>query len=111
MSYDWRIVNNTPIEDWIGTNLTWNVLPMYYLAIRRTCKELVIHSFSELHGRQAKELIEPFSKMLADMKRYQPIYEELSPKNGWGNYESAIGYLKKMRDACMLFPEGEYKIR
>lgn len=80
-------------------NMTHNVADMWREA---GCYDALYNS----EGMCA-ETIKPFlQKALKAMVINKKGYETLNPENGWGDYQSAIEYLKEVLEACENNPEG-----
>lgn len=64
----------------------------------------------EIGITKAKELIEPLTKALADMKERPDHYKQFDAENGWGLYVHFVPWIEKYLDACKEHPEAEIGI-
>lgn len=78
-------------------NYTYNVSPMYVKALG--C------SLSDLHDSNCGESIERLRKAVIEMSEHPADYRALNPSNGWGNYEGALAYLRKLYEGCIQHPK------
>ena len=53
---------------------------------------------------QAKELIEPLTKAIEDMKKHKEQYEKNNSPNGWGLYDNFVPWLERYIEACKEYP-------
>lgn len=79
-------------------NYTCNVSKMYV--------EAMGVSLSHFNGMNAIDAVELLSKGYTEMIKNPEKYKEMNPENGWGDYEGALEYLKKLLDACVNNPNG-----
>ncbi len=75
-------------------NITGNLVPMWK-------KAGVLDALYDSHGKAPHEIADVLHSGIADMVYKQSEYEELNPPNGWGDYESALQFLKSYYWACM----------
>lgn len=52
----------------------------------------------------AKDLIEPLTKGLADLKARSEDFKKLNPANGWGSYEHFVPFVEEVLAACNKYP-------
>ena len=52
----------------------------------------------------AKELIEPVSKGLDDMRERPDYYKQFNSPNGWGLYKHFVPWIEKYLQACIDYP-------
>lgn len=64
----------------------------------------------ELNITKAKELIEPLTNGLSDMKNKPEHYKKFNSSNGWGLYEHFIPWIEKYLNACIEYPDAEIRI-
>ncbi len=107
MSYDICLVIDTGgsepaslIED---RNMTYNVSPMF----RKALKE---GGVNKLDGKLAKDCINMLRDGIKDMQDKKAEYEKLNPSNGWGDYDSALNYLKRLLDDALAHPKATFKV-
>lgn len=80
-------------------NYTYNVMPMY-------AKVMGLRSLnSDLHGMLAGEAIPILRNGIAYMEDNPLIFQRMNPENGWGDYEGALEYLRKILKACVSNPK------
>lgn len=64
----------------------------------------------ELGITQAKDLIEPIEKGLADMKSNPGKFMTYNATNGWGTYDQFIPWIERYLNALKEFPESEVSV-
>ena len=105
MSYDVSLVINTGKEDKeiveVG-NITWNLLPMFRLAMAT--------NFKDLNGKKCKDVIPILKRAVEEMKDAPDIYKALEPPNKWGTYEEGLNFLKNFLCECEENPECKISI-
>jgi hypothetical protein len=105
---------------WIG-NITYNISPMWADALRVDAGVAVdagggirrimgfdgsrepygIHRFEGAPGVEAAgPLIEAVRTMESDPERYKAM----EPDNGWGSYDGALAFLRRIADECVAYP-------
>lgn len=107
MSYDiWMEMDTGGEEpaqvDEVG-NYTCNCSPMFRKALGGI-------SLSELDGRAGGEVAEQVSTGVKAMIDDPATYEAMNPTNGWGDYESALDYLKRLALACRRHPKARIRV-
>lgn len=81
---------------------TYNVSPMY-------TKAMDIPGLTDgLDGKKCCKMIKTLEKGIKNMEENPKDYKKLNPKNGWGDYEGALKFLKDILIACKKYPK--YKI-
>ena len=84
-------------------NYTYNVNPMYARAMN-------IKGLSKaLEGKKCKRLIPLLKGGIANMENNPDVYKRMNPENGWGDYEGALDFLRKIFNKCNEYPN--YKVR
>ncbi|MGV9888355.1 hypothetical protein [Streptomyces sp. NPDC003395] len=83
-------------------NYTANVSGMWHDALGRR--------LADLNGRTAGDCITELRRAVADMENRPDHYRAMNPPNGWGNYEGALDYLRKLHDACCAHPKATIRI-
>lgn len=80
-------------------NYTSNVTPMWYKALGFPLKEL--------QGKPASECIELLERAIDHTQdpTNRDEYLALNPKNGWGNFDGAVEFLKRFLEGCRLHPK------
>ena len=82
------------VRDGSSQNYTHNVTPMWHKA----------GVYDALYMSDGQLVTEQYLAVLRagieDMKAKPEAYRELNPPNGWGKYESALGFLEKWYDKC-----------
>lgn len=99
MSYDVTLTINTGhqyMDVYYVGNMTYNVAPMYKLALGIR--------FAELDGKQSADCIDMLEKAVAHMEANPGTYREMNPPNGWGDYETALAFFDEVRKACRNHP-------
>jgi len=83
-----------PVSVW-SANYTANCAPMWRLA---GC------DLRDLHGLPAPHAADMLTRAVTAMEAEPAVYEALNPPNGWGDYPSALRFLRSMREACRTHP-------
>ncbi|MET9081410.1 hypothetical protein ABZX77_05815 [Streptomyces sp. NPDC004237] len=83
-------------------NYTSNVSGMWAAALG--------HSLADLAEENAGESLAALQRAVADMEANRARYEAMNPPNGWGDYQGALGYLRRLRDACAEHPKATIRI-
>lgn len=87
----------------LSFNYTYNVAPMWYEVYPEDDGMVYI---DEMTGEEAyPKIIRAIHRMLArekDMKK-------LNPKNGWGDYDGFLKFLRDLADACTKCPSGVWR--
>jgi uncharacterized protein (DUF2235 family) len=103
MSYDISLEIDTgaPDGEWaevveIG-NCTSNVSPMWRKALGV--------SLSDFHQVNAAEAAPKLADAVKAMESDPAGYRAMNPPNGWGDYEGALAYLRKLAEACARHPK------
>lgn len=102
MSLDFSIVAiaGTNVMD---LNITHNIANMWREA---GCYDALYNS----EGKKASEIVETLRKAVVDMQVFPEKYKNLNSPNGWGTYENALPFLRKILRACEEHPDGEIHI-
>lgn len=99
MSYDIYLTINTGKEEVaiidVG-NYTSNIYGMYYEAFRRDWKFI--------NGMVAGEALPDIKDAIKHMEKHPDKFKAMNPKNGWGDYEGALQYLKDLANYCEQNP-------
>ena len=97
MSYDVSLMIDTgagdPIEAVEVGNYTRNVSPMWRDALGGKL-------LSEFHDAPCSEAAGPLAGAVKRMEADPEKYRAMNPPNGWGDYEGAIDYLRRIAEAC-----------
>lgn len=59
----------------------------------------------EIGVKQAKQLVEPLTNLIAKLKSDQEYFETFEPENKWGKYVNFVPWLEKYLSACKEYPE------
>ncbi|RKN61884.1 hypothetical protein D7231_31930 [Streptomyces klenkii] len=110
MSYDislWMKVDTggpEPVEIELADigNYTSNVGRMWVDALG--------HRLADLKDRTARDCIDALTRAVAAMESDPAKYEAMNPPNGWGDYDGALNYLRRLRDACLAHPNATVHI-
>ena len=84
-------------EELFDGNITGNVSPMWR-------KAGVYDALYNSEGKEPREILEELHHGIADMILHKKEYEKLNPENGWGDYKSALEFLKEFYEACKKNP-------
>ena len=84
-------------EESRSCNETHNLVPMWREA---GCFDALYES----QGKLASTLLPELRAGLARMEASPEDFKKLNPSNGWGNYETAVSFLKEVIDMCERAP-------
>lgn len=104
MSWDVDIIINTGIEDSSVEecgNYTYNVSPMYYNSFN------LEEGLRGLHQMGCEDAIKHLNIAINKMESDPEKYRAMNPKNGWGDYEGALNFLKRIRKDCTKHPKAK----
>lgn len=67
---------------------------------------------SKLNEKSGAECQEHLRKALSDMRsdESRAKYVAMSPSNGWGSVDSAMGFLERIMDACEQHPKATLRL-
>lgn len=105
MSYDIELYMNidtgAPEPHWFTVadigNYTSNVAPMWGDALG--------HRLADLKEKTASDALPALQRAVAALEADPAKYEAMNPPNGWGDYQGALDYLRRLRDACAEHPK------
>ncbi len=105
MSYDVTFSHpkNYPAETW--RNYTSNVSPMWTEA-------MVGNNLGDLieAAETNADLIPMLRLGIANMEDHPDRFRAMNPRNGWGDYEGALAYLRWMLAMCEAVPGGNVEV-
>ena len=78
-------------------NITHNVANMWGRAG-------IFNSLYNSGGKKAKEELENLREGLKKMEDSPAEYRKLDPENGWGDYDSALEFLREVVSYCAKYP-------
>jgi hypothetical protein len=58
----------------------------------------------------ARQLIEPLTKGLEELRSKPDHYKTFNPANGWGSYETLIQFVEAYLLACTAYPSAEVSV-
>lgn len=97
-------------------HITYNVDAMFALALGdehagvRNGADVVLHrkepALERFVGRRCSDCYDELVRAVARMEVDPGAFLELEPANGWGSYDGALDYLRRLRDACLRHPHG-----
>ena len=102
MSIDFSLEQLEPVEVF-SSNMTHNVCAMW---IEAGCFDALYNS----EGKHAKDVVNELTSGYKKMSLAPNIYKKLNPSNGWGDYDTALVWLKELIDACDAYPEAIVRI-
>ena len=79
-------------------NYTHNVTPMW-------SKAGVYDALYNSSGKKAKEILPELVNGILGMRNNPDEYKKLNPDNGWGDYDSALKFLRNFAKSCNEYPE------
>ena len=100
MSYDVSIEYHYQAEE-VG-DMTSNVADMWNNALGCT--------LGSLNGWQCSEAEPVLRKGIREMEKRRDAYTALAPENGWGDYDGALDYLRRIAASCVRHPCGVLRI-
>lgn len=68
------------------------------------------HRLADLKGKNAGDSHPRLAQAVANMLADEDRYRAMSPPNGWGDYDGALDYLTRLRDACAAHPKAQIYI-
>ena len=77
---------------------TSNVGPMW-------CEALGGKLLREYKDAPCSEAAGPLAEAVKRMEADPDRYREMNPKNGWGDYEGALDFLRRLAEACAQHPK------
>lgn len=102
MSYDIYLEIDTggesPATVYEVGNYTSNVSGMWTQALND-------RALYEFDGMAATEAVPLLDAGIAAMEADPAGFRELNPANGWGRYEGALDYLRRLRAGCVEHPK------
>lgn len=102
MSYDISLAIDTgkgPLCDVIEIgNYTSNVGPMWRDALQGRL-------LREFHGSPCSEAAGPLAEAVKRMENEPERYKLMEPSNGWGDYDGALTYLRRLAEMCAEHPK------
>ncbi|MFD6149445.1 hypothetical protein [Streptomyces sp. NPDC060243] len=72
--------------------------------------EALGYPLANLDGRRAREHAAALQLAVDDMEYRKAHYQAMSPSNGWGGYDGALHYLRKLAQACTAHPNATIRI-
>lgn len=60
--------------------------------------------------KDARQLIEPLKKAIADMRSDPAKYKAFNAPNGWGMYDNFLPWLERLLQACETYPDDEVHV-
>lgn len=100
MSYDVYLEAMREV-DVFWQNYTSNCAPMW---------EAAGVDLPALTGTSAADAIPCLRDAVAAMEADPERFRAMNPENGWGRYESALEFLRSIRDACVENPDGRIRV-
>jgi len=64
----------------------------------------------ELGVSEARELIEPLTKGLADLEARPEHFKQFNSPNGWGMYEHFVPFVREYLSACIKHPDATVNV-
>jgi len=83
-------------------NYTSNVAGMW--------TEALGYRLADLNDKTAEDYAEDLKRAVIAMEADPVKYELMEPANGWGDYEGALAYLRRLRNACLAHPKAQIRI-
>ena len=102
MSLDFSIEEIQPTSVF-NDNYTHNVTPMWNLAG-------VYEALYESEDKKTLEIVQTLKNGLTNMLLHPDDFKKLNPENGWGDYDTAVNFLRDVIHACEKHPNGTIRI-
>jgi hypothetical protein len=83
-------------------NYTSNVAGMW--------TEALGYRLADLKDKTAEDCAEDLKRAVVAMEADPVKYGLMEPANGWGDYEGALDYLRRLRNACLAHPKAQIRI-
>jgi hypothetical protein len=100
MSLDFDLVHIGEVTDF-SANITHNLADM---ADALGVYQMLWHP-EEILGLHAKEMIPALDQAIQELEINPNKYIQYEASNGWGTIKNFLPWLKKVRDACLEYPE------
>ncbi|MFJ4418247.1 hypothetical protein [Streptomyces sp. NPDC088925] len=72
--------------------------------------EALGYPLADLDGHTARAHIAALQLAVDDMEFRRAHYQAMSPSNGWGSYDGALRYLRKLAEACAAHPNATIRV-
>lgn len=82
----------------------------YTSNVSRMWTDALGHRLADLKGKTAGDCTDDLKRAVADMEARPDHYRAMDPPNGWGCYEGALNYLRRLLVACLAHPKAEIHI-
>lgn len=104
MSYDVSLSINTGHEEHevFSTNYTYNCSPMFKNALTHAFGDGQAHYLSDLNNLSGGQAAAILDRAWEHMALNEDDYIPLNPENGWGDYHSALDWIKEIADNCNM---------
>lgn len=106
MSYDGYLQVDTGFEHPVTVielgNMTSNVAPMWGHALEMAGEDIRL---SDTEGRRAADVLPLLRAAVQHMEDNPDTYRAMNPASGWGDYESALAYLRNVAEQCAAHPK------
>jgi hypothetical protein len=76
----------------------------YTANVSRMWTEALGYPLSDLTDKTAGDCRADLERAVTDMTANPAKYQAMNPSNGWGNYDGALTYLDRLREACLAHP-------
>ncbi len=106
MSWNVSMVINTGVDDaevYEVGNYTYNVAPMYYHVLGDD-------GLRGLNGKLGEDACPLLMAAVTKMELDEAALREMNPENGWGDYEGALVFLRKIATGCAMHPKASVRI-
>lgn len=60
---------------------------------------------NDMRGVLGSFAVHLYNNILVELQATPTYFETMNPKNGWGNYEGTVEFIKKMIAMCQAHPE------
>lgn len=108
MSYDVYLVADLGGPEMVSlglldANMTWNLRPMFAAVNDGDGPQ-------EWDGKPASEIADLLTKTLAAFDADPARFEAMNPPNGWGNFEVAKSFTRRVLAACLSAPKAVVRV-
>lgn len=86
----------------LDENYTWNVYPMFHAVVG--------NGPNDWDGKPASEAAEICGRILSAFAADPEKFRAMNPANGWGDFEGAREFIRRIQDACLLAPKAILRV-
>lgn len=64
----------------------------------------------EVDGWKARDLAMVLERVITNLEADPKKYRAMNPENGWGDYDSMLDELRKVKDYCRIYPSATVRM-